>query len=130
MQLRISSCIVGKVILALSGNTIAVTRPTISGMVLILESNHSLKFLRNKSIRDLEGNPGSLREVLAYPVTGPYLLDLFSLALLRGLPGLKPVLSSKYSFGGKKRKQKVCFCTRRNFPTIVLGQILVATLLH
>lgn len=84
----------------------------------MLESDHSLKFLRNKSIRDLEGNPGSLREVLAYPVTRPYLLDLFSLALVSSLPGLKPVLSSKYSFGGKKRKQKVCFCTGGTFPQL------------
>lgn len=44
--------------------------------------------------------------------------------------GFHPGLSSEHSFGGERRKQKVCISARRNFPTIVLGHTLFAARSH
>ena len=66
-------------------------------------------------------SPQTLREVVF-----PRLCAIcpFSWAPSRFQPGSSPVHGS----GGKRRKQVVCFCGGRSFPTIVLGHTLVSAI--
>lgn len=124
-RLRISSCLncqqYCKVSLGSSGVPFLwhVPMSRISGMDLMWESCREA------------GDCGALQGIAGSSLGTPFLACSWAHRLQWAAAwGSHPGLSSEHSFGGERRKQKVCISARRNFPTIVLGHTLFAAQSH